>query len=312
MEFEQLKAAVEAMIFVSDEPLNEQSMLTALEPDRVEKASLKEAIEAIRKSWNEDLSCGLKLAEVAGGYEFRTKEEVSVWAKRLFAAKPIRLSQPSLETLAIIAYRQPITRSEIEQIRGVDCGGVLKTLLDRKLIKIVGKRDEPGQPLIYGTAKEFLETFNLPSLRELPALTDLKDMARRREEDDVSQVNIFGMTGDDESGEENEEEHTAVIEEDEEEPTEVLSRIEEENEEDRDALANLENSLKSLRKMEKVMFPKPVPKVEPAAEGQENANEQGEATATPTQSEAASPTATAEQTDPTEEGSPQQVDRGNE
>jgi hypothetical protein len=103
-----------------------------------------------------------------------------------------------------------------------------------------------------------------------------------------------------------------VIEEDEEEPTEVISRIEEENEEDREALANLEESIKTLRKMEKVMFPKPVPKVEPAVEGQENANEQGEATAAQTQSEAAPPAATVEQADPTEENTTEQVDRGNE
>lgn len=298
MEQQRLKAIVEALIFVSDEPLSEQSILKALEQEGLEKKELRETLDAIRAAWNDDEACGLTLADIAGGYQFRTKESVAEWAKRLFAAKPVRLSQPSLETLAIIAYRQPITRSEIEHIRGVDCGGVLKTLLERRLVKVVGKRDEPGQPLIYGTAKDFLETFNLSSLQELPALTDLKDLARRREEDN-SQAQIFGLTGtegdgDDEEGDD-QEEPTAVIrkDEDEEESTEVISRVEEENEEDREALESLEGSLKSLRRLERAIFPKPPPQTQPTEGEGDHVSQQGE-------------TAAAQ---PAEEGGPAETDR---
>jgi len=278
MELERLKAIVEAMIFVSDEPLTEQSMFKALESDVVEKNQLREALDAIRAAWNDDASCGIMLMEVAGGYQFRTKEDIAEWAKRLFAAKPVRLSQPSLETLAIIAYRQPITRSEIEQIRGVDCGGVLKTLLERKLIKVVGKRDEPGQPLIYGTAKEFLETFNMKSLKDLPALTDLKDLVMKQEENS-SQAQIFGLEGQasGEDEDENEEEPTAVIKkDDEEEPTEVISRLEQDEDEDKQALDNLEGTLKNLRRLERTIFPKPPSETQPNEGGVENAEDTSE------------------------------------
>lgn len=114
-----------------------------------------------------------EIAEVAGGFQFRTRPE---YAEVIRAAQPdrkMRLSRPALETLAVIAYRQPLTRAELEEMRSVDCGAVLKGLLERSLLRIVGRRDAPGRPVLYGTSAEFLETFGLRSLRDLPTLREL-------------------------------------------------------------------------------------------------------------------------------------------
>jgi segregation and condensation protein B len=117
-----------------------------------------------------------EIAEVAGGYQFRTRPE---FAETIAAAQPerrLRLSRPALETLAVVAYRQPITRAELEDVRGVDCGAVLRSLLERGLVRIVGRRDAPGRPPLYGTAAGFLETFGLRSLRDLPTLRELESL----------------------------------------------------------------------------------------------------------------------------------------
>jgi segregation and condensation protein B len=130
---------------------------------------------------------GLQLVEVAGGWQFRTRPEYRQYVARHVKVKAAKFSQSSLETLAIIAYRQPITRAEVEHLRGVDCGGILKSLLEKRLVKILGKRDIPGRPLIYGTSKEFLEVFglkdlkSLPTLREIQALEDLPHYERQEE-----------------------------------------------------------------------------------------------------------------------------------
>ena len=116
------------------------------------------------------------LHEVAGGYQFRTHPSTREWVQQLIAGRPVRLSRAQLETLAIVAYRQPITRPEIDEIRGVDSGSTLKVLLDRELIRILGKKEEPGRPLLYGTTKEFLEFFNLSDLRELPTLREFHEL----------------------------------------------------------------------------------------------------------------------------------------
>lgn len=302
MEKSQLKSILEAMIFVTEEPIGEQAMVKLLEPEGVDRSSVKEAIADITRAWNENPEVGIKLEEIAGGYQFRTKESCAEWVKRLFTSKPARLSQPAMETLAIIAYRQPIIRSEIEQVRGVDSGGVLKTLLERKLIRIVGKRDEPGQPLIYGTTKEFMELFGLGSLRDLPALRDLKELAQRG-------MDAKSETPESEEGEE--EEPTAVIrkrdEEEEEEPTEVISRLEHDEEEDQNAMAYLESSLKGLRRLEKAIFPKPVKQPEQGAEGAEHAaNDTQEGASTEgTETSSGAPSSS-------DQDAPEQVDRSGE
>ncbi len=298
MEPNELKSIVEALIFVAEEPLTEEGILAALEPDGVDKARLHEAIESIRSAWNENPASGLKLTEVAQGYQFRTKETAAEWIRRLYSAKPTRLSQAALETMAIIAYRQPIVRSEIEHIRGVDSGGVLKTLLERRLIRIVGKRDEPGQPLIYGTTKEFLELFGLKTLKEMPPLADLRELAERQRED-RSDDPARRQGGDDG------EEPTHVISDDEdEEQTEVISRLERDEDEDKDALANLEHSLKGLRKLERLIFPKPVPTAESSDEGAHDENARDQTTGLPPEGKSA-----AADDQPVDTVAPEQTDR---
>jgi segregation and condensation protein B len=120
---------------------------------------------------------GVVLGELAGGYQFRTHPQSAEYVQRLIAGRPVRLSRAQLETLAIIAYRQPVTRPEIDEIRGVDCGGTLKLLLDRSLIRVLGKKEEPGRPLLYGTSREFLEFFNLKELRDLPTLREFHELS---------------------------------------------------------------------------------------------------------------------------------------
>ena len=120
---------------------------------------------------------GVALIDLGGRWQLRTEPQTGAYVRRLLQVKPLRLTRAALETLAIIAYRQPITRPEMEDLRGVDCGAVTKALLERKLIRILGKKDEPGRPLIYGTTKEFLELFNLRDLTQLPTLREFQELS---------------------------------------------------------------------------------------------------------------------------------------
>ncbi len=266
METHELKSIIEAMIFVSQEPLTESEMLSALAETGVEKGALRECVASIEKDWNENPERGVTLAKVAGGYQFRTKEGSAEWLRRLAVPKPMRLSQPALETLAIVAYRQPIMRSEIEKIRGVDTGGVLKTLLERRLLRIVGRSQEPGQPLLYGTTKDFLEIFNLNTLKELPTLKDIDDLMRERRAQIKGEVKAEG----------DDEDLTEVLDDEEEDETEIIRRRpldEDEEKKDMEALGELENQLKGLRRMERAMFPKPKVEENALAEGGDGAGD---------------------------------------
>ena len=259
-----LKPIIEAMIFVSDEPITEGSIVAALADAGVEKGDVRSCLDQIEREWNGDAARGIGLSQVAGGYQFRTKADHAEWLRRLNVPKPMRLSGPALETLAIVAYRQPIVRSELEKIRGVDSGGVLKTLLERRLLRIVGRRDEPGQPLLYGTTKEFLEIFNLNALTELPTLKDIEELMRERRTLTESNAAAAALAKD--AGDETEEDLTEVCDfADEEEETEIIPKeiITDDDEEDPDekdmeALSDLEQSLKDLRRLERNIFPKPV------------------------------------------------------
>jgi segregation and condensation protein B len=169
-----IRAIVESVLFVADTPLSFDRLYTILE--EFDREDIRRAIEAITAECN----CqerGIELVQVAGGYQFRSRPESADYIRRLKKVKPARFSQSALETLAIIAYRQPVTRAEIEYLRGVDSGGILKSLLDKKLIKIIGKKDIPGKPLIYGTTREFMETFNLKDLASLPTLREIEELA---------------------------------------------------------------------------------------------------------------------------------------
>jgi segregation and condensation protein B len=171
MDASEIKPVLESLIFVSESPIRLETLIELL-PESGEEGILA-GIQQIKEDF-EDLSRGLELVEVAGGYQFRTKPRWAEWVNRLKKVKTVKLSQSALETLAIIAYRQPIIRPAIEEIRGVDSGWVLRTLLERDLIKIVGRKDIPGRPIVYGTTQTFLELFGLSALSELPTLKEIQ------------------------------------------------------------------------------------------------------------------------------------------
>ena len=175
---ENYRAVIEALIFTSDAPLTLEKICVILEG--IEKSEVKKAIEQLVIEY-EERGSGICLAEVAGGFQFRTRPELSPWVKKLKGTKSASLSPAALETLAIVAYRQPIVKVEIEDIRGVDVSGPLKGLLEKKLVRIVGRKDVPGKPIIYGTTKKFLEVFNLKDLSELPTLRELKELNEQKE-----------------------------------------------------------------------------------------------------------------------------------
>src|SRR5207245_7466350 len=142
-------------------------------------------------------SPGVILVDLGGRWQLRTEPQAGVYVRRMLQVKPLRLTRAALETLAIIAYRQPITRPEMEDLRGVDCGAVTKALLERKLIRILGKKDEPGRPLIYGTTKEFLELFGLRDLTQLPTLREFQELSeesRRIVEDEPEPPVAAGLS----------------------------------------------------------------------------------------------------------------------
>lgn len=184
MEEKELKSIIEALIFASEKPLSTDRIKDIIED--ADRKDIVRCISILQEEYQDGR--GFYLSEVAEGYQFRTRPRFAPYLQRLYKIKAPKFSQPALETLAIIAYRQPITRAEVEQLRGVDAGGVVKSLLDKKLIKIVGKKDVPGRPLIYGTTKEFLEAFGLKDLKSLPTLKDLAELGERREPEQAELV----------------------------------------------------------------------------------------------------------------------------
>lgn len=173
MAISETKAVIEALLFVADAPLKAERLAEVVECERREvQRLLDELVEEYQAAGR-----GFVLAEVADGYQFRTRPEHAEWFRRLGRNRPFRFSRAALETLAIVAYRQPVTRAEIEFLRGVDSGGVLKTLLDKRLLRILGKREIPGRPMIYGTTREFLEFFGLRDLTALPTLKEFSEIA---------------------------------------------------------------------------------------------------------------------------------------
>lgn len=172
MEEERLKAILESLLFAAGEPVSLARLAAVL--DNVSKQDLRRALGGLALGYAG--ARGIVLEEVAGGYQLRTPKEHALYVRKLLAARPPRLTRPLLETLAIIAYRQPTTRPEIEQLRGVDSGGVLDTLLERRLIRIAGRKEAPGRPMVYATTPEFLETFSLKDLESLPDLSELREI----------------------------------------------------------------------------------------------------------------------------------------
>src|SRR3984893_7343342 len=179
MDEERLKAILESLLFAAGEPVPLARLAAVL--DNVARDAIKKALGEMILGYGAGAR-GVMLEEVAGGYQLRTPKEHALYVRKLLAAKPPRLSRPLLETVAIVAYRQPITRPEIEQLRGVDCGGVIDTLTERRLIQIAGRKEAPGRPIMYTTTREFLELFGLKDLSGLPDLEELRLIETPREE----------------------------------------------------------------------------------------------------------------------------------
>jgi segregation and condensation protein B len=174
MEEHELKPIVEALLFVSGDPISVDRLRDVI---GVGKEELETALALLQKEYAES-NRGLQVIQIAGGYQLSTRIEMAPWIKEMEKIKAAsRLSKPGLETLAIIAYKQPVTRGEIEMIRGVDAAGVLKTLMERKLVKIVGRKEVAGRPMMYGTTREFLQYFGLANLTGLPTLKEFAEVA---------------------------------------------------------------------------------------------------------------------------------------
>ena len=171
-------AIIEALLFASEAPLTVERIVETLSD--TEKKEIVSLLEGLIREYDVR-GGGICLREVAGGFQFRTRMDLSPWIRKLKAGRPALLSPAAMETLAVVAYRQPLVKAEIDRIRGVDASGALKGLLEKKLVRIVGRKDVPGKPIIYGTTRKFLEVFNLKDLSELPTLRELKDLQEQQE-----------------------------------------------------------------------------------------------------------------------------------
>jgi segregation and condensation protein B len=175
VEADERKRIVEALLLAAREPLTAAQIGRAV--PGLNAAGAREVLAELRAEYDRD-ERGFALCEVGGGYQLRTRPEHAEFVQRLELERPARLSRAALETLAVVAYRQPVTRAEVEHVRGVDCGPVLRNLLERHLLRLAGHREVPGRPMLYGTTRRFLEVFGLASLEDLPSLRDVEELAR--------------------------------------------------------------------------------------------------------------------------------------
>ena len=180
-----LSLIIEALLFSSSRPLNEKEILSAFDLRSAPTSNeIKEALKSIEEKYSEN---SIELVKVASGYRLRIRQEYSSWVAKLWEAKPQKYSRALLETLALIAYKQPITRGEIEEVRGVSVSSqIIRTLLDRSWIKVVGHRDVPGRPALFSTTKDFLDDLNLSKLSDLPELPEIQNIP---EEAQISLLN---------------------------------------------------------------------------------------------------------------------------
>lgn len=168
---DELKNIIESLLFVAETPVSLERFKEVLETE--DTKGIRQALQQLSEEYDERRG-GIFLSEVAGGYQIRTRPEYHDYVKRLLKPSTHRLSNAALETLAIIAYKQPIIRADIEHLRGVDCGGVLRVLMEKKLIRVLGRKEIPGRPLIYATTKHFLEVFELNNLKDLPSPKEIE------------------------------------------------------------------------------------------------------------------------------------------
>ena len=183
-----LKNILEALLLASGEPLTVATMASVFGDE--ERPTAAEIGKALMELENDYAQRGLELKEVASGFRLQVRQEVHPWVSRLWEERPQRYSRALLETLALIAYRQPITRGDIEEVRGVSVrSNIIRTLQEREWIRVVGHRDVPGKPALFGTTKVFLDYFNITSLDDLPSLAEIRDMDSIEPELDLEPVN---------------------------------------------------------------------------------------------------------------------------
>ena len=182
-----LKNILEALLLASGEPLNLATIASVFtDEERPGNSEIGKALQELAAEYEER---GLELKEVANGYRLQVRQEVTLWVSRLWEERPQRYSRALLETLALIAYRQPITRGDIEEVRGVSVRStIIRTLQEREWIRVIGHRDVPGKPALFGTTKVFLDYFNLMSLDDLPSLAEIMDMGSLEPELDLEPV----------------------------------------------------------------------------------------------------------------------------
>jgi segregation and condensation protein B len=180
-----VKSAIEAMLFASEKPLMLEQMKNVLSMDT---SSVRKAVEELKSDY-EQANRGIRIAEIAGGYQMITETSFAPFLKKLFKARHSeRLSKPALETLAIVAYKQPLTKAEIQSLRNVNIDGVMKSLLEKNLIRITGRKKAPGRPFVFGTTRQFLEHFGLRSLEELPKIEDFQALAAKTENAEIEAI----------------------------------------------------------------------------------------------------------------------------
>lgn len=183
MNLQELKNIVEAALLASDTPLSVTRLQKLFGDDAPERDALRKVLELLASEYAER---GIELKEVGSGFRIQVKQELAPWITKMYEEKPVRYSRALLETIALIAYRQPITRAGIEEIRGVSVSSnIIKTLLEREWVRVVGHRDVPGKPALYGTTKQFLDYFNLKSLSELPPLAEMRSIETIQQEFDL-------------------------------------------------------------------------------------------------------------------------------
>jgi segregation and condensation protein B len=199
VEPERLKAILESLLLAAGEPVPAGKLAAACEDAPLD--AVKGALDELAREFA-DAHRGIVIEQIAGGYQLRTSLENAPYVRRLLATRQTRLSRPLLETLAIVAYRQPVTRAEIEQVRGVDCGGVLETLLGRRLVRIAGRKAVPGRPMLYATTADFLGTFGLKSLKALPQIDGIEALAGQTSPEMMIEEAMEGPAGDERLGDE--------------------------------------------------------------------------------------------------------------
>lgn len=190
MNKDEIKKIIEVLIFVSDRPVSMDTLKTVLEDD---PAIIKAVIDDLKAEYD-SMDKGFRLIEIADGWQFVTDPKYGPWLRKLYKKQISKLSMPALETLAIIAYKQPVTKHDIEAIRGVNIDGVLKNLLEKSLVRICGRKETAGRPFTYGTTKEFLEYFGLGNIEDLPMREELKKEVALPSENEQAQM-LQGLQG---------------------------------------------------------------------------------------------------------------------